>query len=402
MAILVVNGGSSSHKVALFDLVGGQVLQQPRWRGQLDWGTPGPTLGVAVRQGDTWQRHQEVLNPCDRPMGLQQLLDRLWSGPLRGVEHPEAIQGVGHRVVHGGDRYGQSVRVTPAVEAAIAELIPLAPVHNPANLEGIQVMATLLPHCPQVAVFDTAFHSTMPAAAYTYPGPQDWPAQGIRRYGFHGISHRYVSQRVGVLMGDGPQPLRLVTCHLGNGCSLGAVRGGQSVDTTMGFTPLEGLMMGTRSGSVDPGLVLHLLRQGMGVEQVDRLLNREAGLAGLSGVSHDLREILAAIAAGNPQAQLAFEVFTHSIRRHIGAMVASLGGIDGLVFTAGMGENSPELWRSVCEPLAFLGIHLGANLARSPQEQDISQPGSPVRVWVIPTQEEWAIAQDCRTVLGLP
>ncbi len=397
MAILVINAGSSSHKVALFDLVQGA---QPLWRGQLDWTAPGEQVALSVTL-DSGQ-HRETLVGCNRAIGLQHLLNHLWTGPCAVLSEAQDIQAVGHRVVHGGDRYQQSVQITPTVTAAIRDLIPLAPAHNPANLEGIEVLGTVLPHCPQVAVFDTAFHAHMPAAAATYPGPYRWRDQGIRRYGFHGISHRYVAQRAAAMLGRDVAELRLVTCHLGNGCSLAAVRGGLSIDTTMGFTPLEGLMMGSRSGSVDPGLLIYLLRQGTTVDDLDHLLNHESGLKGISGVSNDLREVLAAAAAGNAQAQLAIEVFIHSLRRHIGAMVASLGGLDALVFTAGIGENSPQIWQSTCEGLGFLGVRLvQEKLARSQIDQDIAAADSPVRVLVIHTQEEWAIAQDCGQVLGL-
>lgn len=396
MTVLVVNAGSSSHKVALFDPNQGA---EPRWRGQLDWTAPGDqvTLTVTTDQG---QRHQETLEERNRAQGLQHLMTQLWTGPCQVVQDSQGIEAVGHRVVHGGDRYQQSVVITAEVIETIRDLIPLAPVHNPANLEGIEVLGQLLPHCPQVAVFDTAFHAQMPAAAATYPGPYAWRHQGIRRYGFHGISHRYVAQRVAELWGRDLAQVRLVTCHLGNGCSLAAVRDGISVDTTMGFTPLEGLMMGSRSGSVDPGLLLYLLRQGTTVDDLDRLLNQESGLKGLSGVSNDQRAVMAAAAAGNSQAQLAQAVFLHSLRRHIGAMVASLGGLDALIFTAGIGENSVEVWQEVCGSLGWLGIHLQETLERSPQDQDIAADHSPVRVWVIHTEEEWAIAQDCWSLLA--
>ncbi|MDA0672829.1 MAG: acetate kinase [Cyanobacteria bacterium] len=396
MKILVINAGSSSHKAALFDT---QVGAAPQWQAQLDW-TAQPGQVSLTAQATDGRSHQTTLATADRTTGLRALLATLWSGPVQVIPNPAAIEAVGHRVVHGGDRHQASVRITPAVKATIRDLIPLAPAHNPANLEGIEVAASLLPQVPQVAVFDTAFHSAMPPAAAAYPGPHDWWTQGIRRYGFHGISHRYVAQRAATLMGQPLADLKLVTCHLGNGCSLAAVAAGHSIDTTMGFTPLEGLMMGSRSGSVDPGLILHLLRQGdLTVDQLDQMLNKASGLKGISGVSNDLRAVQAAADAGDGRAQRAIAMFLHSLRRHIGAMVASLGGLDALVFTAGIGENSAFVWRETCEPLGFLGIHLQSKLERCPEDQDIAAAASPVRVWVIHTREEWAIAQDCQAIV---
>ena len=395
--ILVINAGSSSHKAALFDT---QIGSAPQWRGQLDW-TAHPGQVALTAQTADGRSHQTTLTTEDRPTGLRALLETLWSDPVQVISSPQHIEAVGHRVVHGGARYQASVRITPAVKATIRDLIPLAPAHNPANLEGIEVAESLLPQVPQVAVFDTAFHSAMPPAAAAYAGPHDWWTQGIRRYGFHGISHRYVAQQAATLMEQPLEELKLVTCHLGNGCSLAAVAGGHSVDTTMGFTPLEGLMMGSRSGSVDPGVILHLLRQGdLTVDQLDRLLNKESGLKGVSGQSNDLRAVQAAAEAGNERAQQAIAMFLHSLRRHIGAMVASLGGLDALVFTAGIGENSALVWQQTCDSLGFLGIQLTPNLERCSTDQNIAAETSTVQVWVIHTREEWAIAQDCQTVLN--
>ncbi|MFQ3679985.1 MAG: acetate/propionate family kinase, partial [Pseudanabaenaceae cyanobacterium] len=262
MAILVLNSGSSSHKCALFG-----DGPRPLWQGLIDWTlVPGQAVVKVQGQSETWEG--------DRATVLQRLL---------GTLDLAAIQAVGHRVVHGGTRYTESVVVTAAVREAIRALIPLAPAHNPANLEGIELLSGLLPGVPQVAVFDTAFHSTLPAAAATYPIPYEFWEQGLRRYGFHGISHRYCQERAAAILGR--RDLRVVTCHLGNGCSLAAAVGGVCQDTTMGFTPLEGLMMGTRSGSIDPGLILHWWRQGKTLEEVDRLLNRESGLKGIFGPS---------------------------------------------------------------------------------------------------------------------
>jgi acetate kinase len=279
--------------------------------------------------------------------------------------------------------------------------------HNPANLAGIEaieaILKTLERDIPQVAVFDTAFHSTLAPAAYTYPGTYDWLTQGIRRYGFHGTSHQYCSEQVQTyLQQAGLSPAqRLITCHLGNGCSLAAIRDGRSVDTTMGFTPLDGLMMGTRSGSLDPGILLYLLRQhNLTVDQLDHLLNRESGLLGLSGVSNDLRSLLTAIDNGNSRAQLALDVFLHRLRSSIGAFLAILGGVDTIVFTAGIGENSALIRSQACQGFSFLGLELDevAN-EQGRGDRSISTPASSVRVWVIQTAEEWTIARESIQIL---
>jgi acetate kinase len=240
----------------------------------------------------------------------------------------------------------------------------------------------------------------MPAAAATYPGPYDWIDQGIQRYGFHGTSHRYVAQRAASLLGRDLTELKLITCHLGNGCSLAAIKNGHSIDTTMGFTPLDGLMMGSRSGSVDPGILIHLIRkEGYSGDALDQLLNKASGLKGISGVSNDLRLVIEAMEQGNDRAKLAVAMFLHRLRREIGSMLASLGGLDALVFTAGIGENSALIWQKACEPFAFLGLKLQDSPTRSAADQDIAAPDSTIRVLVIHTQEEWAIAQACLTLI---
>ncbi|HAN47202.1 MAG TPA: acetate kinase [Cyanobacteria bacterium UBA8156] len=380
MGILVLNSGSSSHKCALFG-----DDRPPLWQGWIDW-TIRPGQAVVKVQGETevWEG--------DRATVLARLLATL--GPAAGT-----IQAVGHRVVHGGDLYKESVVVTAAVRSAIRDLIPLAPTHNPANLEGIELLATLWPGVPQVAVFDTAFHSTLPVAAAAYPIPYAYWEEGLRRYGFHGISHGYCHRRAADILGRAD--LRAVTCHLGNGCSLAAAVGGVCQDTTMGFTPLEGLMMGTRSGSIDPGLVLHWWRQGKSVAEVDRLLNRESGLKGIFGETGDLRQILAARSDGDPRAILAFDMFVHRLRAGIAAMAAALNGLEAVVFAGGMGENSPVLRAAVCAGLGFLGMALDATANENrPVDCDIATPAAPVRVLVIQTSEEWAIAQECRRLLA--
>jgi len=290
--------------------------------------------------------------------------------------------------------------INPTVKAAIDRLSALAPNHNPANLEGIELMETLMGDVPQVAVFDTAFHSQIPDVAAIYPGPYSWRDQGIRRYGFHGISHQYCTQRAAQILNRSVDKLRLIICHLGNGGSLSAVKGGRSIDTTMGFTPLEGLMMGTRSGSVDPGILIYLMRQGKSADEIDQLLNRASGLLGISGVSHDLREIGEAISQGNQRAQLAQDMYIHRLKSCIGSMLMSLEGADVIVFTAGIGEHASQIRTAVCEGMAFLGVALDpvAN-EQHPVDQDIAIANSSMRVLVIKTQEDWAIAQACERLV---
>jgi acetate kinase len=325
------------------------------------------------------------------------MLKTLWSGKTKIIVQPSDIDVVGHRVVHGGLEFEQSTFVTAEVKTAIARLAELAPAHNPANLEGIAAIEQVLGAVPQVAVFDTAFHAQIPEMAAIYPGPYEWFEEDIRRYGFHGISHQYCAARAAEILDRDLNELRLVTCHLGNGCSLAAIRGGRSLNTTMGFTPLEGLMMGTRSGSIDPGLLLHLLRQpNYSVDRLDRILNQESGLEGISGLSSDLREILTAMAQGNARAQLAFDAYVHSLRSHIGAMLACLGGLDALVFTAGVGEHAAQVRGAACEAFAFLGLKLDQKKnAQSRLDWDIAAPDSTVRVLVIHTEEDWEIAREC-------
>jgi acetate kinase len=398
MKILVLNAGSSSHKAALFDFAQGQ---EPLWRAQLDWTHTAGAVELKAQTADG-RSHQDVLATEDKTEGLRWLLDTLVAGPVQTLTALSDIQAVGHRVVHGGREYQASIRVTPEVKATIRELFPLAPAHNPANLQGIEAMEAILGEVPQVAVFDTAFHAQMPAAASTFPGPYEWVEKGIQRYGFHGTSHRYVAQRAAELLGRDLAELKLITCHLGNGCSLAAVRDGVSVDTTMGFTPLDGLMMGSRSGSVDPGILIHLMRHDhYTADDLDTLLNKQSGIKGISGISNDLRQVFEAAQAGNDRAQLAIEMFVHVLRRYMGAMLGNLGGLDALVFTAGIGENSAALWQAACAHWEFMGLHLDPDkLQRHAADRDIAAADSKIRVLVIHTQEEWAIAQDCVQILA--
>ncbi len=400
MKVLVLNAGSSSQKSCLYDLPDDLLPPDPPaplWAAQIDWSLQaGQTLlQVQTAHGQTLE---EIYPSVSTAADTRKALQTLWHGTTQSIAHPAEIDIVGHRVVHGGSGYRESTLVTTAVQAAIEQLAIFAPTHNPVNLAGIQEIEQILgPQLPQVAVFDTAFHSHLPAAAYTYPGPYEWLEQGIRRYGFHGISHQYCAQRAAHLLGRDLRSLKIITCHLGNGCSLAAIQNGHSIDTTMGFTPLEGLMMGRRCGSIDPGILLHLWGQGKyTVKQVEHLLSHESGLQGISGLSNDLRQILVAIEQGNERAQLAFDIFIHRLRTNIGAMVASLGGVDALVFTAGIGENSAAVRSATCQNFEFLGLSLDlAKNNANPMDQDIAAHNSQVRVLVVHTEEDWAIAQEC-------
>jgi acetate kinase len=312
----------------------------------------------------------------------------------------EELRAVGHRVVHGGDRYSSAVLITPEVKRTIKELTELAPLHNPASLASIAAAEQALPGTPQVAAFDTAFHSTLSEAARTYAVPRKWTREWrIRRYGFHGLSHSYCAGRAAEMMGR--RNLRVVIAHLGHGASMSAVRDGVCVDTSMGFTPLEGLVMGTRSGTVDPGMLVYALqRKGLDGNALDKALNYESGLLGLSGISSDMRQILSEL-PHNPDARLAVEVYVHRIRQTVGAMAATLGGVDGLVFTAGVGERSQEIRRRVCENLDYLGLELDrtANETCKP-DADIGTPSSKARILVIATREDLTIMRETRRLVA--
>lgn len=396
MKILVLNSGSSSQKSCLYDI--GNTLPEhpptPAWEGKIEWDGNHADIEVRNSQGVHLRDRVKVASRSD---AIDQLVDTLWNGKLRVLSAPSEIDVVGHRIVHGGKDLDTATAITPAVKSAIARMSVFAPLHNRAELEGIEIIEKRIGEVLQVAVFDTGFHSRLPEPAAVYPGPYEWLAQGIRRYGFHGINHQYCAERTAQLLGRDLQSLKLVTCHLGNGCSLTAIREGRSVDTTMGFTPLEGLMMGTRSGSVDPGILTYLMRQGqLTGQQLDDLLNTKSGLLGISGVSGDMRQVVAAMKDGHSRAKLAFEIFVHRLQAGIGAMIAVLGGIDALVFTAGIGENSPEMRAAACANFKFLGLKLdAAKNAKSSADQDISLSDSAVRILIVCAQEDWAIAREC-------
>jgi acetate kinase len=391
--VLVCNAGSSSLKFSLFDAEDETLLAN----GSIDWLVKPARLAFRRANEPEIRKELKLEKHAD---AVTRILDYLQAGSSAPLQSPEDLQAVGHRVVHGGDRYSSAVRITAEVKRKIEELTELAPLHNPASLEGINAVEQVLPKVPQVAAFDTAFHATLSEAARTYPLPQMWTQEwGIRRYGFHGLSHSYCSTEAAKRLGR--QGLRLVIAHLGNGASVSAVCDGVCVDTSMGFTPLEGLMMATRSGTVDPGILIYLLRhKGLDVNALDKALNHESGLLGISGFSSDMRQVLLEL-PHNPDAGLAVDVYVHYIVKTIGAMAATLGGIDALVFTAGVGERSAEIRKRVCEKLKYLGLELdrAANETCKP-DADISMPGSTARVLVIATREDLTIMRETRQLVG--
>jgi len=396
MKILVLNAGSSSQKSCLYyipDDDRSETVITLLWEGSIDWTKQ---QGLATIKVESNGVVLEETNETDnRLTAIERLLNTMCEGDNAVLETWDEIDYVGHRIVHGGSKYQQPSWITDQVKSAIAQLASLAPNHNPANLQGINLIEQLLPKISQVAVFDTAFHSQLPTAAAIYPIPYNWYEQGIRRYGFHGISHQYCAQQTAKKLNQPLNNLRLVTCHLGNGASLAAIKNGHSIDTTMGFTPLDGLMMGTRCGSIDPGILIYLLReQELTPEQLDEMLNQESGLKGISGMAGDMRTITDAMTDNYERAQLAFDTYIHHLCRQIGAMVASLEGLDALVFTAGVGENSAIVRQETCQRLEYLGVYLDLEKNQaSPKNEDIATAESQVRILVLHTNEDSAIAQ---------
>jgi acetate kinase len=380
MNILVLNAGSSSFKLSLYRLSAELSIVDtalPLWTGQIDWNSSQTTVLKIQKLADSVEPTSSTISVIEERSGttrladIEYLLSLLWSGKTQVISGIGEIDIVGHRVVHGGDKYSQPMLINAEVKAEIDRLSIFAPLHNPANLMGINAILNLRGYAneslsanlPQMAVFDTAFHGTLPEVAYVYPVPYQWLEKGIRKYGFHGISHQYCAQRAAQLLGRDLTELRLISCHLGNGCSLAAIKFGRCIDTTMGFTPLDGLMMGTRCGSIDPGIILHLLREGeYTVTELDRILNSESGLLGVSGVSNDLREIDKAIELGNTRAKLALDIYIDRLAAKISALLPNLGGIDALIFTAGVGENHAGIRAAVAAKLAFLGIEIDPTL----------------------------------------
>ena len=391
MKTLVINCGSSSLKYQLIDMSTEECMVQ----GLVERiGIEGSILTQKVEGKDKYVINTEIKNHKDAiKLVLEALID-----PVHGViKSMDEISAVGHRVVHGGEKYSDSVLINDEVLQSIKDCIVLAPLHNPPNIIGIEACKELIPNTPMVAVFDTAFHQTMPKHSYICPLPYDlYKKYGIRKYGFHGTSHKYVSNKVAEAMGKDMKDLKIVTCHLGNGCSLAAVKNGKSVDTSMGFTPLAGVMMGTRSGSIDPSVISFLIeQQGYTIEQIDELLNKKSGVLGISGVSSDFRDVLAAGEAGNERAKLALEIFYYKVRTQIAAYAGAMGGIDVIVFTAGIGENSSITRKEILKGLEFFGFELDEekNELRG-NIQEISTENSKVKVYVVPTNEELMIARD--------
>ena len=396
MNILVLNAGSSSFKARLYRLTEKVSLDPvvPLWTGEIDWNSAKTAVLLAKTVDESIEEQRSGTN---RQSDIHDLLNWIWSGKTQIVDSIKQIDIVGHRVVHGGEKYRQPTLINTEVKAEIDRLSIFAPLHNPANLMGINIIESLSPHLPQMAAFDTAFHGDLPEVAYVYPVPYQWLDREIRKYGFHGISHQYCTQRSARLLGRDLQELRLISCHLGNGCSLAAVKYGQCIDTTMGFTPMDGLMMGTRCGSIDPGIILHLLRQEYTVEELDHILNYESGLLGVSGVSNDVREIDKAIASGNIRAKLALDIYIDRLAAKIAALLPNLGGVDAVIFTGGVGENHAGIRAACAAKLAFLGVEIDPALNSLPMtcDRDIATSQSQVKILAIHTQEEWEIAMIC-------
>lgn len=398
MKVLVVNCGSSSLKYQLFEMTDETVLA----KGLVERiGIEGSALTHQPAGKDKVVINADIKN---HSIAIKLVVDAL-TDPRHGViSSMKEILAVGHRVAHGAEKFADSVRITPEVMQALDECIEMAPLHNPPNILGIKACAELMPGVPQVGVFDTAFHQTMPKEAYIYGLPYEvYEKYGIRRYGFHGTSHRYVSQSAAELMGQDISKLRIITCHLGNGSSVAAVKFGKCIDTSMGLTPLEGLIMGTRCGDIDPAIVpLLMKKEGLDVDGIDNFINKKSGVLGVSGVSSDFRDIEGAAQQGNKRAQLALDIFAYRVRKYIGSYAAAMNGVDAIVFTAGLGENSISMREHICTGLEFLGtkIDTAKNNVRG-KATEISVAGAKVKLFVIPTNEELVIARDTKTICSL-
>ena len=397
MKILVLNCGSSSIKYKLFDMTTKEVLAQG---GIEKIGLVGSFLKLTLPNGEKKILEKDI---PEHTAGIEFILNTLVSPEYGAIKSLDEINAVGHRMVHGGERFSESVLLNKEVLDAFIACNDLAPLHNPANLKGVNAVSAILPNVPQVGVFDTAFHQTMPDYAYMYAIPYDlYEKYGVRRYGFHGTSHRYVSQRVCEFLGVDPKGKKIITCHIGNGGSISAIKDGKCIDTSMGLTPLEGLVMGTRSGDIDAGAVTFIMeKEGLNATGISNLLNKKSGVLGVSGVSSDMRELEAAVAAGNPKAILAEKMYFYRIKKYIGAYAAALGGVDIILFTGGVGENQANCRSEVCEGLEFMGvkIDLEKNKVRG-EEAIISADDSKVTVAVIPTDEELMIASDTLAILN--
>ncbi len=395
MKILVLNCGSSSIKYQFIDTKEKNALA----KGLVERiGMSSAVLSHSRYDGDGIKIVGEIL---DHTIAIEYVLGVILSKNHGVIDSKDDIEAVGHRVVHGGETFSDSVLITDEVMQVLQDNIELAPLHNPPNIKGIQAVKRILPNVPQCAVFDTAFHTKMPPKSFLYGIPYElYKKHKIRKYGFHGTSHSYVAHKAAELLGKNINDLKIVTAHLGNGCSMSAVQNGISVDTSMGFTPLEGLIMGTRSGDADPSLILYIMgKEGLSLSEAGTLLNKHSGLIGISGVSSDMRELIAAIKEGNKRAKYAFDIFCYRIKKYLGSYAAAMGGLDAFVFTGGIGENSSEVRAEVCSNLEFLGIELDEERNNSNNEI-ISKSSSKVPVLRIPTNEELVIALDTSRIVG--
>lgn len=397
MKILVLNCGSSSIKYALYDMDSKTVMTSG---GAERVGLDGAFVKVKLANGEKKKVMHDIPEHTE---GVKFIFSLLTDPEIGVIKDLKEIDAVGHRMVHGGEKFNKSVLLTEEVLKVFEECTDLAPLHNPANLKGVRAVQELMPGLPQVGVFDTAFHQTMPKEAYMYAVPYElYEKYGVRRYGFHGTSHRYVSQRVCEFLGVKPEGKKIITCHIGNGASIAAVKDGKCIDTSMGLTPLEGLMMGTRSGDIDGGAITFIQKKlGLDADGMSNLLNKKSGMLGITGISSDMREIDAACEEGNERALLATDMYFYRIRKYIGAYAAAMDGCDIIVFTAGVGENQASMREKVCEGLSFMGVKVDAekNSGIHGEEAVISTPDSKVTVVVIPTDEELMIATDTMALL---
>jgi acetate kinase len=386
--IMAINAGSSSLKFQLFEMPSETVLT----KGLVERiGLDNAVFTISVNG----EKQTDITEIPDHAVAVKILVEKLLSQNI--IQSYDEITGVGHRVVHGGEKFADSVLITDETLAEIEALSDLAPLHNPANIVGIKAFQDILPNVPAVAVFDTAFHQTMPEKSFLYSLPYEYYEKyGVRKYGFHGTSHKYVSERAAELLGRPIEQLRLISCHLGNGASIAAIEGGKSIDTSMGFTPLAGVAMGTRSGNIDPALIPFIMEKtGKTADEVLNVLNKESGLLGVSGISSDLRDLIKASAEGHERAETALEVFASRIHKYIGSYAARMSGVDAIIFTAGIGENSDVVRARVLRGLEFMGVYWDPALnSVQGEEAFISYPHSPVKVMVIPTDEEVMIARD--------
>lgn len=397
MKILVLNCGSSSIKYKLFEMETKEVLAQG---GIEKIGLPGSFLKLTLPNGEKKILEKDI---PEHTVGVEFIFQTLTSAEYGALKSLDELDAVGHRMVHGGERFSQSVILNKEVLDAFTACNDLAPLHNPANLKGVNAVSALLPNIPQVGVFDTAFHQTMPAHAYMYAVPYElYEKYGVRRYGFHGTSHRYVSQRVCEYLGIPAEGSRIITCHVGNGGSISAVKDGKCIDTTMGLTPLEGLMMGTRSGDIDGGAVTFIMeKEGLNATGISNLLNKKSGLAGISCISSDMREVASAAKEGNKRAQLALDMYFYRIKKYIGSYAAAMGGVDVILFTGGVGENQADCREIACSGLEYMGVKIDhdVNNTTRGEEAIISTADSKVKVVIIPTDEELMIASDTMDLL---